>query len=103
MSQPRLPSDLTAQLQHFGFVAHCYQPVSMFKPGKRTLPNIPEADDPWQVFLRRPDEIGVIVVAYGETLREAVEAALFLRPGLSPAMIRLSAALHDLTEGLQCR
>ncbi len=104
MSQPKLPPDLAEELRHFGFVASCYQPVTLFKrQPPRTLPNVARDDDPWQVFLRRPDEIGVAVVAYGETLREALEEALFLRPGLSAAMIRLGAAVDDLTGGLQCR
>lgn len=103
MSQPKLPPDLSAEIAYLGFVASCYQPVSMFKPDKRKLPNIPNEDDPWQVFLRRPGEVGISTVAYGSTLREAVEAALYLRPGLTAAMIRLGDALEGLTGDLQCR
>lgn len=103
MSQPKLPPDLAAEIAYLGFVASCYQPVTMFKPDKRKLPNVPNEDDPWQVFLRRPGEIGIPISASGETLREAVEAALYLRPGLSAAMIRLGDALDGLTGDLQCR
>lgn len=102
MSQPKLPPDLVEELAYFGLVASCYQPVSMFKHNKRKLPNVAEPDDPWQVFLRRPGEMGITITATGATLREAVEAALYLRPGLSPAMIRLSDALDGLTEDLRC-
>jgi len=103
MSQPKLPPDLAGDLNTLGFVASCYQPISLFKKTPaRTLPNIARDDDPWQVFLRRPGEIGVVVVGYGETLRAAIEEAIRLRPGLQPAVQRLKAALGDLTETMQC-
>lgn len=102
MSQPKLPPDLAGDIATLGFVASCYQPIGMFKPGKRTLPNVPNPDDPWQVFFRRPDEIGVVVTAYGHTLREAINQAISQRPGLSGAMERLDTALGDLTETLRC-
>lgn len=102
MSQPKLPPDLSAQLSYLGLSAQCYQPVSMFKPDKRKLPNVANEDDPWQVFLRRPGEIGVLAVAYGDTLREAIDAAIDLRPGVSAAARRLAVAVEELTETIQC-
>lgn len=103
MSQPKLPPDLAEQLRYLGLVVSCYQPVTHFKPGTRKLPNVPNPDDPWQVFLRRHGEIGVLAVAYGETLREAIDAAIYMRPGISGAMIRLGDACGDLAETIKCR
>lgn len=103
MSQPRIPPDLAAEIAYFGFYASCYQPVSLFKQDKRKLPNVPNDDDPWQVFLRRPGDIGIAISACGATLREAIDAALYYRPGLSAAMIRLGDAVDGLTEDLKCR
>lgn len=104
MSQPKLPPDLAGDLNTLGFVASCYQPISLFKKTPaRTLPNIARDDDPWQVFLRRPGEIGVVVVGYGETLRDAIEEAIRLRPGVLPAVRRLTDALDELVESIQCR
>lgn len=103
MSQPKLPTDLAGDINTLGFVASCYQPISLFKKTPaRTLPNIARDDDPWQVFLRRPGEIGVVVVAYGATLREAIEEAIKQRPGVTAAMSRLDVALGDLVETMQC-
>lgn len=103
MSQPKLPADLAEELRYFGLTVMCYQPVTHFKPGNRKLPNVPNADDPWQAFLRRPGELGVLAVTYGETLREAVEAAIEQRPGVSAAMLRLGAAVEELAGAIQCR
>lgn len=105
MSQPKLDSDLSAQLAYFGLKVHCYQPVSHFKKTPpRPLPNVPRDDDPWEVFLRKSSGIGIVLaVAYGATLREAVESAIHMRPGLSGALMRLAEAVDDLTETIQCR
>jgi hypothetical protein len=104
VSQPKLPADIEAELAGFGFVSHCYQPVSLFKPGKRALPNVPNKDDPWEVFLRyraRP-HIGIVSIGYGATLREAINDAISKRPGVTAAVARLGAAMEDLTGTFQC-
>ncbi len=104
VSQPRLSPETEARLSNLGLRVHCYQPVSLFKPGKRTLPNVPNKDDPWEVFLRsaRADVPGVLATACGDTLREAIELAISKRPGVRAATARLADAVGDLAETIQC-
>lgn len=99
--QPKLPPDLRAELSFNGLSAQCYQPVSLFR-GKRKLPNVPEPSDPWECFLRREGEFGVVGRGVGATLRDAVEIALRFRKGqgLLAAMNMLGDQLDLLTEAI---
>lgn len=103
MSQPKIPADLRAQLNYFGVHASCYQPVTWFKGGPRKLPNVAEPGDPWHIVLRRNDRViwadgSQVIQVRGETLREALEAALaaMTAPGLLPKMAALGEALDGL-------
>lgn len=103
MSQPKIPADLRAQLNHFGVNASCYQPVGWFKKDGRKLPNVPNADDPWHIVLRRNDRViwadgSTVIQVRGETLREGIENALAAMkpPGLLPKI----AALGEAVDGL---
>lgn len=98
VTQPKLKSETRAVLFHHGMSAMCYQPVALFRPGKRKLPNVAEPDDPWECFLRRPGEFGVVARGIGDTPDEAVANALDVQPfGLMPAIQRLGNALSALT------
>lgn len=104
MSQPKIPPDLRAQLNYHSVHASCYQPVTWFKKDPpRKLPNVARDDDPWHVVLRRNDRViwadgSQVIQVRGETLREALEAALaaMTAPGLLPKMAALGEALDGL-------
>lgn len=103
MSQPKIPADLAAELQRMDANASCYQPVTMFKKDGRKLPNVPNADDPWHVVLRRNDRViwadgSTVAQATGETLREAIMNAInkTTPPGLLPKMAALGEAVDRL-------
>lgn len=98
MKQPKLGAGTLALLDHHEYVAKLYQPVHLFKPGKRKLPNVAEPDDPWECFLRRPGEFGVVASGRGDTPDDAVLAALYWRPGLKWAVMRLERACDDLAK-----
>jgi hypothetical protein len=97
------PADLERLLHQAGLTASCYQPVTLFVKNGRKLPNVAEPCDPWQCFLRRPGEFGVVARAVGPTLRDAVEEAFLsmLEPmGLLGSMSRLGEELGALTEAV---
>lgn len=104
MSQPKIPADLRAQLNHHGVEASCYQPVTWFKKDPpRKLPNVARDDDPWHIVLRRKDRViwadgSTVIQVRGETLREGLEAALaaMTPSGLLPKI----AALGEAVDGL---
>lgn len=100
--QPKLGSGTQALLDHHGFRASLYQPTHLFVRNNRKLPNCPEPGDPWQCFLRRSDgSFGVVALAVGSTPDEAALAALYKRPGLRHAMLRLGRAVDELTGALR--
>lgn len=103
MSQPKLSAGTRALLDHHEMQASLYQPVSMFHKNGRKLPHCAEPGDPWQCFLRRQGEFGVISEGYGATPDDAVAAALYHRPGLKYAMVRLEHALDDLIGAIHAR
>lgn len=98
MTQPKLKSDTLAVLNHHGLSAKLYQPVTLFRPGKRKLPNVPEPDDPWECFLRHHGEFGIAARGRGDTPDEAVADALNTRSntGLKFAISNLADAFDDL-------
>lgn len=103
MSQPKIPADLRAQLNYFGVNASCYQPVSWFKKDGRKLPNVPNADDPWHICLRRNDRViwadgSTVIQVRGETLREGLEAALAAMH--APGLLAKIATLGDAVDAL---
>jgi len=100
---PKLPPDLRAELAFHGFQAACYQPVTLFAKNNRKLPHVPEPGDPWECFLRRPGQFGVVGKAIGATLREAVEAAIksTQSTGLRAAVSRLETEIEKLTEAMR--
>lgn len=108
MSQPRIPADLAAELQRMGAHASCYQPVTLFKKDGRKLPNVPNADDPWHVVLRRNDRViwadgSTVAQATGETLREAIMNAInkTIPPGLLPKLSGLGEAVDRLVVAIR--
>lgn len=101
MSQPRLNAGTRALLDHHGLSASLYQPTYLFHKNGRKLPNAPEPSDPWECFLRRSSgEVGVVCKGIGATPEDAVLVAVYNRPGLKPAMLRLERAVEQLTEAL---
>jgi hypothetical protein len=111
VSQPKIPADLRAQLNHFGVNALCYQPVGRFKKDPpRKLPNVPRDDDPWHICLRRNDRVSwadgsQVIQVYGDTLREGIELALSTMqpPGLLAKMATLGEALDELSMTVMVR
>ena len=104
MTQPKLSGGTRALLDYHGFRASLYQPTHLFVSNRRKLPNCPEPGDPWECFLRRDDgSFGVVARAIGPTPDDATLAALYLRPGLKPALLRLGRAVDDLVEALRAR
>lgn len=104
MPQPKLGSGAIALLEHHELRASLYQPVHLFRKNGRKLPNCAEPGDPWQCFLRRANgEFGVVAEGIGETPDDAVLAALYKRPGLKPALLRLGRAVDALVETCRAR
>lgn len=95
MPQPRIPQDIQVVLYELGLGASCYQPTHLFHKNGRKLPNCAEPTDPWEVFLRREGEFGIIGKGVGATLRDALEIAIANRTGRG-----LLAAVGTLGEQL---
>lgn len=100
--QPKLGSGTLALLDHHGYRADLHQPVTLFVKNGRKLPNVAEPGDPWQCFLRLadPSSYGVIATAVSDTPDDAVMLALYNRPGIKPAMLRLTRAVEGLIGAL---
>lgn len=101
--QPRLAPYIRIALDALDLSASLYQPTSLFVKNGRKLPNAPEPGDPWHCYLRRNGEFGIVSSQVGATADDAVSAALYARPGLQPAIVRLGRALDELTEVLHAR
>lgn len=102
--QPKIPLLYRMTLNLLGLEASCYQPVRLFHKNGRKMPNVPEADDPWEVFLRREGEFGIMGTGVGATLSDALEIAIKHRQGrgISAAMATLGEQIDLLTETIQC-
>lgn len=100
MSQPKIPLYYRMTLDLLGLQASCYQPTNLFPKDGRKLPNCPVPSDPWEVFLRKTGEFGVVGTGTGATLTDALEAAIHSRTGrgLTAAMRALGEQMDLLTE-----
>lgn len=100
MPQPKIPLYYRMTLELLELQASCYQPVTLFKKNGRKLPHVAEPGDPWEVFLRSKGHFGIIGKGVGDTLDEALDAALKNRTGLKPAMQRLVRAIDELMDAM---
>lgn len=103
MARPKITFFYRMTLDMLGLEASCYQPVHLFHKNGRKLPNVAEPDDPWQVFLRKRGEFGIVGRGVGATLSDAISIALQNREGrgLTAAMRTLGEQVDLLSEALR--
>lgn len=103
--QPKIPLFYRTALLAAKLEASCYQPPRLFHKNGRKLPNAAEESDPWEVFLRREGEFGIVGTGVGATLPDALAVALRHRSGrgLLPALSVLGEQIDLLTETIRCQ